>query len=105
MKLRRDLKSNSKMSISNSIIVTVIRKIKDNKQHTINEGKKVNDSLKQFQDKFIHLMLELSDQLNLRIREEEDYMESERVRAHDRLAYLEEMLSKERSDRTESLDS
>ena len=28
------------------------RKIKENKQHTINEGKKVNDSLKRFQDKF-----------------------------------------------------
>lgn len=50
-------------------------------------------------------MLELSDQLNLRIREEEDYMESERVRAHDRLAHLENMLAKEREDRIESLDS
>lgn len=32
-------------------------------------------------------------------------MESERVRGHDRMQYLEELLDKERSDRVESLES
>ena len=81
------------------------RKIKDNKQHTINEGKKVNESLKQFQDKFIALMNQLSDELTARITEETDYMESERVRGHDRMAYLENLISTEKSDRVESLES
>lgn len=51
------------------------RKIKDNKQHTINEGRKVNESLKQFQDKFIALMNQLAQELNIRIDEETEYME------------------------------
>lgn len=72
------------------------RKIKDNKQHTINEGKKVNESLKAFQEKFIFLMNQLSEELTQRINEETDYMESERVRGHDRMAYLEQLLANER---------
>ena len=39
------------MSISKKwlkILSLFIRKIKDNKQHTIDEGKKVNDQLKEF---------------------------------------------------------
>ena len=31
----------------------VYQKIKDNKQHTINEGKKVNESLKAYQEKYM----------------------------------------------------
>eukprot|EP00347_Sterkiella_histriomuscorum_P007515 403348623 len=83
----------------------VYQKIKDNKQHTINEGRKVNDSLKQFQDKFIELMNQLSTELTDQIKYETDYMESERVRGHDRMQYLEDLLSKEREDRIDSLES
>ena len=61
--------------------------------------------MKQFQDKFIALMNQLSDELTTRITEETDYMESERVRGHDRMAYLENLISKEKSDRVESLES
>jgi len=43
--------------------------------------------------------------LNLRIKEETEYMESERVRGHDRMAYIEELVKKEREDRVESLDT
>lgn len=68
------------------------RKIKDNKQHTINEGKKVNDSLKRFQDKFTQQMTELSNLLNQRIAEEKEYMTNECKRGHDRMAMLEDML-------------
>jgi hypothetical protein len=50
-------------------------------------------------------MNELTDELNTKIQEETDYMESERVRGHDRMAYLEELVRKEREDRIESLDS
>ena len=32
----------------------VYQKIKDNKQHTIDEGKKVNESLKAYQEKYQH---------------------------------------------------
>ena len=88
-----------------SFIIIVDRKIKDNKQHTINEGRKVNESLKQFQDKFIALMNQLAGELNIRIEEETEYMEQERVKAHDRMAYIEELVRKEREDRVESLET
>lgn len=51
------------------------------------------------------MLAELTDQLNLRVKEETDYMEAERVRGHDRMAALEAMVSKEREDRIESLRS
>jgi hypothetical protein len=65
----------------------------------------VNESLKAFQEKFQTLMDQLSTQLTQRIREETDYMESERVRAHDRMAYLEDLLAQETKDRVESLET
>lgn len=40
--------STSNLSISFPLNTNYYRKIKENKQHTINEGKKVNDSLKKF---------------------------------------------------------
>jgi hypothetical protein len=49
------------------------------------------------------MLAELTDQLNNRVREETEYMEDERVKAHDRMAALEAMVSKEREDRIESL--
>ena len=57
MRLKEDWKKSLKMFTSNfkfdiQGLTNPYRKIKENKQHTINEGKKVNDSLKRFQDKF-----------------------------------------------------
>lgn len=79
MKPKRDLKRNSKMSTSKTFLNlnVLCRKIKDNKQHTINEGRKVNESLKQFQEEFNIKIEKLTDQLNIRIKEEEEYMEEE----------------------------
>jgi len=94
------------MFISNFHIPVISnRKIKDNKQHTIDEGKKVNDQLKAFQDTYLKMMADLTDELNTRVKEETDYMEAERVRGHDRMAHLEHMLKQEREDRIESLES
>ena len=50
-------------------------------------------------------MNELAEQLTQRINEETEYMESERVRGHDRMAYLESLVNKEREDRVESLET
>ena len=50
-------------------------------------------------------MQELSDQLNKRLKEEKEYMESEIERGHNRMQNLEEMVNKERENRIESLDS
>ena len=51
------------------------------------------------------MMADLDTELNTRVREETEYMESERVRGHDRMAHLEEMVKKEREDRIHSLES
>jgi septal ring factor EnvC (AmiA/AmiB activator) len=51
------------------------------------------------------MLQDLTDQLNTRVREETEYMEAERVRGHDRMAHLEQMVAKEREDRIESLES
>lgn len=53
----------------------------------------------------MQMLEDLTGELNTRVREETDYMESERVRGHDRMAALENMVRKEREDRIESLES
>jgi hypothetical protein len=45
------------------------------------------------------MLADLTDQLNTRVKEETDYMESERVRGHDRMAFLEELVRKEREEK------
>jgi septal ring factor EnvC (AmiA/AmiB activator) len=65
----------------------------------------VNDQLKEFQDQYLKMMQDLTDQLNQRVKEETDYMESERVRGHDRMAFLENLIAKEREDRITSLEN
>lgn len=50
-------------------------------------------------------MNELSEELNTRIKDEEEYMSNECKRGHDRMAMLEEMITKEKEDRIESLDT
>jgi hypothetical protein len=51
------------------------------------------------------MMADLTDELNTRVKEETDYMEAERVRGHDRMAHLEDMLRQEREDRISSLEN
>jgi hypothetical protein len=50
-------------------------------------------------------MNQLAEELNIRIEEETEYMEKERVRAHERMAYLEELIRIEREERIESLET
>ena len=49
----------------------VYQKIKDNKQHTIDEGKKVNESLKAYQEKYSQQMLDLRAELTEKFDTEE----------------------------------
>lgn len=65
----------------------------------------MNDQLKAFQDTYLQMMADLTDELNTRVKEETDYMEAERVRGHDRMAHLEDMLRQEREDRISSLEN
>ena len=83
----------------------VYQKIKDNKQHTINEGKKVNESLKAYQEKYMQQMTDLRAEMNHVFDTENDYQNSEIMRGNDRMQELEDMLKQEREDRIESLDS
>jgi hypothetical protein len=99
MRLRNDAKRRLELQFKD-----VYQKIKDNKQYTIDEGKKINDQLKQFQDDYLRMLQELTDLLNLRVKEETDYMEAERVRGHDRMQHLENLVKQEREDRIQSLE-
>ena len=83
----------------------VYQKIKDNKQYTIDEGKKVNESLKAYQDKYLRQMADLHSELTVKFDDETDYQHSEIKRGNDRMQMLEELLNKERDDRIESLDT
>ena len=79
------------------------RKIKDNKQHTINEGKKVNEKLKIFQDKFTRQLNELSQALDTRLDEEKTFHAQEIRKGHERMQNLEQAVVTEREERQQSL--
>ena len=83
----------------------VYQKIRDNKQHTIDEGKKVNESLKTYQEKYAQQMQDLHEELSNKYNVETEYQHSEIKRGNDRMQFLEDLLGKERDDRIESLDS
>lgn len=51
MRLRNDAKRRLELQFKD-----VYQKIKDNKQYTIDEGKKINDQLKQFQDDYLRML-------------------------------------------------
>ena len=83
----------------------VYQKIKDNKQHTIDEGKKVNESLKAYQEKYAQQMKDLDEELTVKFTDETNYQHSEIKRGNDRMQMLEDLLDTEKEDRIESLDS
>ena len=60
--------------------------------------------MKEFQDTYLKMLADLTEQLNTRVREETEYMEAERVRGHDRMQHLENMVKQEREDRIQSLE-
>ena len=82
----------------------MFRKIKDIKQYTVDEGKKVNDSLKAYQIKYDKQLKDLDTEMDNKFNEENEYQQSEYKRGNDRMTMLEEMLAKERADRIKSLD-
>lgn len=49
------------------------RKIKDIKQYTVDEGKKVNESLKAYQERYDQQMTDLVSELNLKHETEKEY--------------------------------
>ena len=83
----------------------VYQKIKDNKQHTIDEGKKVNESLKAYQEKYLQQMMDLDHELTVKFTEETTYQHNEIERGNNRMEQLETLLAKEKADRIESLDT
>ena len=86
-------------------LIAVDRKIKDIKQYTVDEGKKVNDSLKAYQIKYDKQLKDLDTEMENKFNEENEYQQSEYKRGNDRMTQLENMLAKERADRISSLDN
>lgn len=82
----------------------VHRKIKDIKQYTVDEGKKVNDSLKVYQIRYDQQLKEMDVEMENKFNTENEYQESEAQRGNDRMANLENLLAKERNDRIQSLN-
>ena len=80
------------------------RKIKDIKQYTVDEGKKVNDSLKAYQIKYDKQLKDLDTELENKYNDENEYQMNEYKRGNDRMTHLENLLAKERSDRIQSLN-
>lgn len=70
----------------------------------MDEGKKVNESLKAYQEKYDQQMSDLHDELDNKFNTEQDYQTSEYKRGYDRMSHLEDMLNQERLDRIKSLD-
>ena len=82
----------------------LVRKIKDIKQYTVDEGKKVNDSLKAYQQRYDEQLRELDQEMENKFNEENEYQQNEYKRGNDRMTYLENLLAKERNDRITSLN-
>ena len=47
----------------------------------------------------------MTDELNKRLKEEREYMDQEIEKGHNRMGNLEDMVTKEREDRVESLET
>lgn len=84
--------------------LSLYRKIKDIKQYTVDEGKKVNDSLKAYQIRYDQQLRDLDSEMENKFNTENEYQESEYKRGYDRMTHLENMLAKERNDRIQSLN-
>ena len=80
------------------------RKIKDTKQYTVDEGQKVNESLKAYQQKFEKQLKGLYKELDDKFKTETKYQKDEIKRGYDRMQELEDKCAKERSDREISLE-
>ena len=68
MELRNEAKRQLELKFKD-----VYQKIKDNKQHTIDEGKKVNESLKAYQQKYEKQMTDLRVELGVKFDNENEH--------------------------------
>jgi hypothetical protein len=64
--------STSKYS-AHRLLTIPYRKIKDIKLYTVDEGKKVNESLKAYQERYDQQMTDLVSELNLKHETEKEY--------------------------------
>lgn len=80
------MNSSSRTSTSKSPgAVTLNRKIKDVKQYTVDEGQKVNESLKNYQAKFEKQLKSLYKNLDEKFKTETQYQKDEIQRGNDRM--------------------
>lgn len=49
-------------------------------------------------------MQDLTNELNQRIKEEEEYQQNEIKKGHDRMKFIEDLVTSEREDRVKSLE-
>ena len=99
MRLRNEAKRQIELKFKD-----VYQKIRDNKQHTIDEGKKVNESLKAYQIKYAKQMSDLNEEMTEVFTTENDYQKSEIKRGNDRMKALEDLLQQEKDYRVQSLN-
>ena len=81
-----------------------VRKIKDIKQYTVDEGQKMNESLKAYQTKFEKQLKGLHQELTDTFKKEQKFQEEEIKKGYDRLQQLDEMCAQERVDRIQDLE-
>ena len=72
--------------------IYVLRKIKDIKQYTVDEGKKVNESLKAYQERYDRQMSDLHNELHTKFTNEKQHQTDEYKRGYDRMQHLEDLL-------------
>jgi hypothetical protein len=82
----------------------LFRKIKDIKQYTVDEGQKMNESLKAYQTKFEKQLKGLHQDLDDTFKKERKYQADEIRRGYDRIKALDDMCEQERADRIRDLD-
>ena len=100
MKRNANQNSSSKTCTSKfNQIKLCFRKIKDIKQYTVDEGQKMNESLKAYQSKFEKQLKSLHQELDETFTTESKYQSDEVKRGWDRIQYLDDMCAKERNDR------
>jgi len=82
----------------------VYRKLQANKDFTIAEGKRVNDTLKAFQLKFETQLKSTEDKLHSEIEEEKKYVRSELDKIYKRIDNLDKGLADEKEERLRQTD-
>eukprot|EP00824_Muranothrix_gubernata_P007478 TRINITY_DN19536_c0_g1_i1.p1 TRINITY_DN19536_c0_g1~~TRINITY_DN19536_c0_g1_i1.p1 ORF type:complete len:267 (-),score=87.26 TRINITY_DN19536_c0_g1_i1:20-820(-) len=82
----------------------VYRKIQTNKEFTIAEGKRVNDTLKAFQSKFEFQLQEMENKFTHSMNEEKDFVRQQFDGVNQEMQRLEKMIIDEREERLRQTD-